>query len=442
MKQPTKKELMEKKKKKQDLIDQRNKEKDLLNEKNKSYVNSCITAFKKVANFIQPPMGHRQRVVAQRVLLNSKNSHERCKIMEAILMSSKSDTLKECTYQFSSIVGRVEDILTTLDLPPSIFSNAIERANMLTEPDNIDANSSSNNNSANEYFEDVQSIFIDVMIQLSSNETKKLEEVKVKKAVPTLVDEKHRESMISTFHSMRTFSPERKKILEDALETLATYSQLCNVLLAIICDLSSESITMASTAEHTSDLSLEALPHIKELTRNSHMMKYTSGPKHNKIVSRLMNSKNHYDLSVALFEVVEEHATIMQDMHESKQIDGSNQTNEIVNGGNNPPSSLMSIGGTSSILGLSYHENHGHAAREKRRKETSIPKYDSEEEDENFSEDDVFAENDDDDDDEDITYIRNKNGERVPQPPKKGRGNTLFREGNNDSPKQKQIKGK
>ena len=46
------------------------------------------------------------------------------------------------------------------------------------------------------------------------------------------------------------------------------------------------------------------------------------------------------------------------------------------------------------------------------------------------------------DDDEDITYIRNKNGERVPQPPKKGRGNTLFREGNNDSPKQKQIKGK
>ena len=54
----------------------------------------------------------------------------------------------------------------------------------------------------------------------------------------------------------------------------------------------------------------------------------------------------------------------------------------------------------------------------------------------------MFAENDDDDDDEDITYIRNKNGERVPQPPKKGRGNTLFREGNNDSPKQKQIKGK
>lgn len=124
-------------------------------------------------------------------------------------------------------MGRVADILTSLPIPAEVFQNALERSDMLVAPDGD--NFRVNDNS--DYFRDVESIFLDVMKSLSTINTTKIEKQNEKTKVPTLVNEIHRNSMIATFQSMRTFTPERKNILEDALETLATYSQLCNVLL-------------------------------------------------------------------------------------------------------------------------------------------------------------------------------------------------------------------
>ena len=66
-------------------------EKKLAKELNEKEIDKCIAIFKKVANFIAPPMGHRQRTVAQRSLMNSRHSHDRCKILEAVLLSSTAD---------------------------------------------------------------------------------------------------------------------------------------------------------------------------------------------------------------------------------------------------------------------------------------------------------------------------------------------------------------
>jgi hypothetical protein len=195
--------------------------------------------------------------------------------------------------------------------------------------------------------------------------------------------------------------------LEEALETLATYSQLCNVLLAVVSDLSNESISMASTAQHSSDLSANALPHIKEMLRNSHMMEYTSGPKHQEIVESVMISKSHYDLSIALFQAVEEHASIMQRMKQP--------------GGVGVPDIGMrsTIGG-----GMGYADSHGHTARQRRREEEG---------------------GNDSSDDEDYSFAPTVSGRgssgRTPVPPgSKKDSSTLFRGGAKDSPKQKQLR--
>jgi hypothetical protein len=138
-------------------------------------------------------------------------------------------------------------------------------------------------------------------------------------------------------------------------------------------------------------------------------------------VQRVARSTSHYQLSCALFDVVEEHANSMQDMHETKQMNNNNQMSSFL------PSSSRS----SSMMGASYAQTHGHAAREERRKNNSlVPIYDSED--------------DSEDDDEDMFDEKVGEGARVPQPPSKARGNDLFRGGGrnspNDSPKQKQIK--
>ena len=336
--QPTKEELLKKKKEKILFLKEKEMEKKLAKELNEKEIDNCIAIFKKVANFIAPPMGHRQRTVAQRSLMNSRHSHDRCKILEAVLLSSTADVsvpfnslsnvfvsndsvslncielfssasffvslhntllkeLKNCASAFPSTVGRVADILTSLPIPAEVFQNALERSDMLVAPDGdnfrVDGNS--------DYFRDVESIFLDVMQSLSTINTTKIEKQNEKTKVPTLVNEIHRNSMIATFQSMRTFTPERKKILDVLLGKFKLLMLRCKVAVclfsinfflgwfffwaAIVCDLSNESIVMASTAEHASELSMEALPHIKELTRNSHMMKYTSGPKHSEIVS-------------------------------------------------------------------------------------------------------------------------------------------------------------
>ena len=137
-------------------------------------------------------------------------------------------------------------------------------------------------------------------------------------------------------------------------------------------------------------------------------------------VQRVARSTSHYQLSCALFDVVEEHANSMQDMHETKQMNNNNQMS----------SSLPSSSRSSSMMGASYAQTHGHAAREERRKNNLlVPIYDSEDEEDMFAEDEKVGE-----------------GARVPQPPSMARGNDLFRGGGrnspNDSPKQKQIKRK
>ena len=167
---------------------------------------------------------------------------------------------------------------------------------------------------------------------------------------PDFVRDDHRRNIIRTCHAMHTFSSERKRVLEEALETLATYSQLCNVLLAVLSDMSNESITLASTANHGNDLSSAALPHIKEIVRNSHMMEYTSGQKHAKIVGKIMAANTHYDLSIALFEAVEEHALVMDNIHQSKDYHSGIAAQQM----------------GAHRHGQAYADTHGHTARMRR----------------------------------------------------------------------------
>ena len=109
-------------------------------------------------------------------------------------------------------------------------------------------------------------------------------------------------------------------------------------------------LTMASTAQHTSDLSENALPHIKEMLRNSHMMEYTSGPKHQIIIESVMISKSHYDLSIALFQAVEEHAIIM---------DGMKQPGDGGGGGGGGGAMSSSSSSSLSSSSSSFSSNHG-----------------------------------------------------------------------------------
>lgn len=203
---------------------------------------------------------------------------------------------------------------------------------------------------------------VDVLVQLSKQHQEKMALKSQAEKIPDLVEETHRISMIRTFHNMHTFSAERKRVLEEAMETLATYSQLCNVLLAVLSDLSNDSITMASTTNHGSDLSTAALPHIKEIVRNSHMMEYTSGPKHAAIVRKIMQSSTHYDLSVALFEAVEEHAAIMDNIHHEK-------TSQLDTG-------VHQLG--AHHFGQAYINSHGHSARMRRAAEEEYESSDDE----------------------------------------------------------------
>jgi hypothetical protein len=89
--QPTKEELSKKKKEKILFLKEQEMKKKLAKKLNEKEIDNCIAIFKKVANFIAPPMGQRQRTVAQRSLLNSRHSHDRCKILEAVLLSSTAD---------------------------------------------------------------------------------------------------------------------------------------------------------------------------------------------------------------------------------------------------------------------------------------------------------------------------------------------------------------
>ena len=323
--QPSAEEVQRKKDKKMAYLEDKKQKEEMKKVQNEQGQQKVIAIFKEVADHIHPNLGHRQRVVALRIIGSSTCAHDRCKIIEAILLSMDALTMKTCLNTFDSVENRMDEILSSANLPADIWQKASEQVSML------DNNSSSSNNndgsgggggggggnssSNGDYFEDMEGILCDVMSNLSSHKVEKLSAKQAKTAAPELVTEGHRSAMIATFHAMQTFTIERKRCLEEALETLATYSQLCNVLLAVVSDLSNESITMASNAQHSSNLSADALPHIKELMRNSHMMEYTSGPKHADIVHRVMESKSHYDLSIALFDAVEEHATIMQGMY-------------------------------------------------------------------------------------------------------------------------------
>ena len=448
--QPTKSEIKQKKQHLENIKLNQDKKLKLKKEKNDAQQQIVLDIFKNVADHITPTLGHRQRVVAQRAILTSTSAHDRCKIMEGILLSATAQELKTCMTTADSInEERLSDILLNSSLPTELWQKSMEKISMLipmnkrenennnNDPDSNDGNEDNQEtretfdkyDDNNSYYKEIESILQNVLIHLDGHHVEKNKKIESDNAIPELVNEEHRATMIEIFHSMHTFTIDRKKCLEEALETLATYSQLCNVLLAVISDLSNESITMASNAQHNSNtLSKNALPHIKELMRNSHMMEYTSGPKHQSIINQIMISKSHYDLSIALFDAVEEHATIMKGMSGGGGGGGGS------GGGGSGRNSGRGRGGSGEGRtagrtnihehGLGYSQNHGHIAQKKRKEKEAWNE----------------MQNQDSDEDEEPYRVSMKtmNGSRKPVKPESDIKKDLFK----DSPRGKKIRGR
>merc|ERR1711865_731647 len=87
-----------------------------------------------------------------RAILTSTSAHDRCKIMEGILLSATAQELKTCMTTADSInEERLSDILLNSSLPTELWQKSMEKISML-----IPMNKRENENNNNDGNEDNQ----------------------------------------------------------------------------------------------------------------------------------------------------------------------------------------------------------------------------------------------------------------------------------------------